>query len=280
MALFYPLSLAMENFTALVFYLFTLLADTYKIYLRNGRLMAVIAVPIISLQTLFYVFNCFPITPSMTELIMVHTYKLALAAPGTLGFINLSIGLQKEINIFFVITQLIFLPFSVMGSFYFLAYTTNASALIHGGKKITKEDVVSRTTRSFKRPLVTYFYITLFVLGFFSLCLITLVPFMRILGGDPFTPHVSAIVLSVPAAVFYNYLAVVWELALVISIVEEKFGIEALGKAAQIVKGMKLQGFILNLLLTILSLILMLCFGLFNIHCVLLQMQENSWRRS
>ncbi|XWS70903.1 hypothetical protein CRYUN_Cryun03dG0090000 [Craigia yunnanensis] len=36
-------------------------------------------------------------------------------------------------------------------------------------------------------------------------------------------------------------------------IVEEKYGIEALAKAAQIVNGMKLRGFILNLLLTIVS---------------------------
>ncbi|XVE63426.1 hypothetical protein DITRI_Ditri07aG0019700 [Diplodiscus trichospermus] len=225
--------------------------------------MAFIAVVIIFLQTMLYLFNVFSITPLITDLIMKQSYRLALAAPGTPEFAKLLTGLQKDTNIFLVV-ELIFLLISLIVSFFFLVSTTYASALIHGEKMITIKDLVSTTTRSLKRPFVTCFYVTLFVFGYVSLCLITLAPLVLILGGDRVTSQVAAIVLSVPVAVFYTYLSVVWDLALVVSIVEEKMGIEALGKAAQIVKGMKLQGFILNLLLTILSLILMQCFRLIS----------------
>ncbi|XVE63427.1 hypothetical protein DITRI_Ditri07aG0019800 [Diplodiscus trichospermus] len=216
--------------------------------------MAFIAVVIISLQTMLYLFNVFSITPLITNLIMKQTYKHALAAPGTPEFAKLLTGLQKDVNIFLVV-ELIFLLISLMVSFFLLVSTTYASALIHGGQV---------------------------------------------------TSEMAATVLSVPVTVFYTYLSVVWDLALVVSIVEGKMGIEALGKAAQIVKAMKLQGFILNLLLTIISLILMQCFRLISkikqpeatqivismvavslawmgclgnsIHCALLWMQENSWR--
>ena len=151
---------------------------------------------------------------------------------------------------------------SAIASVFFAVSTTYASALIHGGKKISIKDFVSRTIRSLKRPLVTCFYITLFVFGYLCLCLATLFPLLLILGGGQVTSSVSSILLSISAAVFYTYLSVVWNLALVISVIEEQFGIEALGKAAQIVKGMKLQALILNLLLTILSSILLQCFRL------------------
>ncbi|XVF47744.1 hypothetical protein PTKIN_Ptkin03bG0135500 [Pterospermum kingtungense] len=174
--------------------------------------------------------------------------------------------MEKDIKTL-VVVEWIFLLIGGAASLLFLVLTTYASALIHGGKKISIKNLVSRTIRSFKGPLVTCFYSIIFDFGYLCLCLVTLLPFELILGvGDDgqVTSSPSTILLSIPAAVFYTYLTVVWNLAFVISVVEEKYGIEALGKAAQIVKGMKLQGFILNLLLTILSLILLQCFRLMN----------------
>ena len=49
-------------------------------------------------------------------------------------------------------------------------------------------------------------------------------------------------------ACLYFYLAIVWTLAIVVSILEEKCGIEALAKAGEIVNGLKLRGFLLKLL--------------------------------
>lgn len=51
-----------------------------------------------------------------------------------------------------------------------------------------------------------------------------------------------------------TYLAVVWNLALVVSVLEEICGIEALGKAEQLIKGSKQRGFSLNILFGALSL--------------------------
>ena len=48
--------------------------------------------------------------------------------------------------------------------------------------------------------------------------------------------------------IFYLHLSVVWTLAIVVSVIEEKSGIQALGRAARLVKGMKLKGFLLKLL--------------------------------
>ncbi|KAK6248132.1 hypothetical protein QUC31_019697 [Theobroma cacao] len=165
--------------------------------------------------------------------------------------------MQKDVKIYVGVEWIFLLIIAVASSFLAIS-TTHASALIHGGKKISFKDLVLRTARSLKRPFVTCFYITLFGLSDIFLCLVTLLPLVLILGSEV-TSSVFAILLSISAMVFYTYLSVVWNLSLLISVLEEPFGIEALGKAAQTVKGMKLQGFILNLLLTILPLILLQC---------------------
>ena len=53
----------------------------------------------------------------------------------------------------------------------------------------------------------------------------------------------SATIIFILAVVFLSYLSVVWDLAFVVSVLEEKRGIDALGRAAELVKGLKLNGF-------------------------------------
>ncbi|XP_022728795.1 uncharacterized protein LOC111284383 [Durio zibethinus] len=209
--------------------------DAYKVYLKNGRLMAFIAVIIISLHTMIYLLNIFSITPWITDFITKQSYQLLFATPGSPEFTNLVIGTVKDLKIFLVV-ELVFLLISAIASLFFAISTTYASALIHGGKNISIKDLVSTTIRSLKRPLITCFYITLFLLGYLSLCFTTLLLLAMILGigGDQITSAFSAILLTVSATVFYTFESVVWNLSLVISVLEEKFGIEALGKAAQI----------------------------------------------
>lgn len=81
-----------------------------------------------------------------------------------------------------------------------------------------------------------------------------------------FPDHVtlSEIIILIPAVVFLSYLAVVWNLAFVVSVLEEKCGIDALGRAAVLVKGFKLSGFFLNIVFGIPSLVLIPGFRLAN----------------
>ncbi|OMO51022.1 hypothetical protein CCACVL1_30051 [Corchorus capsularis] len=243
----------MENFIPLLLDLLTLLVDTYKIYLKNGRLMALIAALIISLHSMLYLFNIFSLKPLISDLLIKQSFLL-LTSPGTPEFTNVFVGIQSDIKIFAGV-EWIFLLLSAIASIFFTVSITHASALIRGGKTTSMKDLVIRTIRSWKRPFVTSFYITLFSLGYIFLSLITLLPLVLILGNQVISSY-SGILLSILAMVFYIYLSVVWNLSIIVSILEEKSGIQALGKADGIVKGMKLQGFILSLVLTILSVIL------------------------
>ena len=76
----------------------------------------------------------------------------------------------------------------------------------------------------------------------------------------PSRPSTFSYVITIPIVIFYCFLAVAWNLSIVIAVLEEKGGLEAIGKAAELVKGMKLQGFLLNILSEILASVVYLGF--------------------
>ncbi|OMO51023.1 hypothetical protein CCACVL1_30052 [Corchorus capsularis] len=63
-------------------------------------------------------------------------------------------------------------------------------------------------------------------------------------------------ILDEALCLILSYFDLIWDLSIVVSILEEKTGIQALRKTAEMVKGIKLQGFILSLVLIISSEIL------------------------
>ncbi|KAF8400420.1 hypothetical protein HHK36_013718 [Tetracentron sinense] len=78
---------------------------------------------------------------------------------------------------------------------------------------------------------------------FITFCLVSLF-------GITATINASAVAYigksTVLAAMFYLYLVTVWVLSLVVSIVEEDcYGMKALGKARELIKGRKVPGFVL-----------------------------------
>lgn len=80
-----------------------------------------------------------------------------------------------------------------------------------------------------------------------------LVPLNLILG---FTGIIPRLTLAVPFIFFYIYISVGWNLSFIVSILEEKAGIGALGKAGRIVEGVRVQGFVINLVAMILFMVL------------------------
>ncbi|CAI9754751.1 unnamed protein product [Fraxinus pennsylvanica] len=61
------------------------------------------------------------------------------------------------------------------------------------------------------------------------------------------------------AYIFYLYISVAWIMAIVVTVNEEEiYGMKAMGKPAKIVKGNRVNGFVLNILLNLVSLVIYL----------------------
>lgn len=247
----------MESYT--LFGFMAILGESLKNFLKHGKLMASITLLILSLRSLLFLANTFSIKPLLKDLITNATF-LQLTTPGTSEFAKLVTAVLQDLQVFAGL-EWIFIVTIYVTSLFCAATTVLASGVTHRGIDISIKELLLRVVKSWKRPFITWFYIALFELGYGFLTWATLIPLVLI-----FPDHVtfSAIIIFILAAVFLSYLAVVWNLAFVVSVLEEKCGIDALGRAAELVKGLKLCGFFLNIVFGILSLVLIPGFRLVN----------------
>ncbi|XP_023903704.1 uncharacterized protein LOC112015528 [Quercus suber] len=236
-----------------------ILGESLKNFLKHGKLMASITSLILSIHSLLFLANTFSIKPLLKDLITNAAF-LQLTTPGTSQFAKLVTAVRQDLQVFAGL-EWIFIVTTYVTSIFCAATTILASGVTHRGIDISIKELLLRVVKSWKRPFITFFYLTLFELGYCFLTWATLIPLVLI-----FPDHVtlSAIIIFIPAVVFLCYLAVVWNLALVVSVLEEKCGIDALGRAGVLVKGFKLSGVFLNIVFGIPSLVVIPGFRLAN----------------
>ncbi|KAM7252716.1 hypothetical protein ACFE04_008225 [Oxalis oulophora] len=231
-------------------------AEVKQISTKQSKLIPLIGILTIFINSLIYILNILSTKSLFTDLITKQAFLL-ITSPTTPEFFDLLVNIKDDIKILFGLEG-IYILVNLTTSLLLLIATVLASSLLYGGKHISLLDLVERTIKSFKRPLVTGFYVTLFITGYIFLILGTLLPVVFIVGGPVWFSLSISYIFTILVLIFFTYLDVVWTLAFVLSIVEEKYGMEALGKAAAILKGMKLKGFILNLIFTTFSVVLSL----------------------
>lgn len=224
-----------------------ILKQTYKVSLRNGNLIPFITLLFLLLHTILFLSNFFSIKSFIKNLVLkLFNFLLVLNGPSSSSsdFTKLLIVMKDDVQVVAGL-EFVFLVATSFASLFFSAATIIASAATFGGKGLYLKDLLSRLWMSWKRAFVTLFYVTLLNLGYSIFVISFVLPLVLTVGIEFIMSafHVTAIA----ATIFYCYLSVVWNLAIVVSVLEEKCGIEALGKAGRLVEGMKLEGFLLNL---------------------------------
>ena len=236
-----------------------ILGESLKNFLRHGKLMASITLLILSLHSLLFLANTFSIKPLLKDLVTNAAF-LQFTTPGTSEFAKLVTAVRQDLQVFAGL-EWIFIVTTYATSLFCAATTILASGVTHRGIDISIKELLLRVVKSWKRPFITFFYLTLLELGY---CFLTWAPLIPLVLIFPDHVTLSAIIIFIPAAVFLSYLAVVWNLAFVVSVLEEKCGIDALGRAAVLAKGFKLSGFFLNIVFGIPSLVVIPGFRLAN----------------
>ncbi|KAI3423783.1 uncharacterized protein J3R85_010790, partial [Psidium guajava] len=174
---------------------------------------------------------------------------LLITSPTSTEYSYLLMSIQKNIGLFFGLEWVFVLLYSLC-SILFSTATIYASAIAHGGKNLSATDLARGVARSWTRPFITFFYITLFGVGYLFLVVALMVPLVLPRA------KIATVTLCILAALFYAHLAVVWTLGLVVSVLEEdKSGLEALAKAGRLVKGREVHGFALSLVIVALSIL-------------------------
>lgn len=233
-----------------------ILMEALKLTWKNKKFLLLITLlvlppfTILSLGSSFFVFFLMSVVASKEALLSLDgndqsKTKQALA------------GIQKDFRVLVGI-ELCFFIALWMVILLAMETTVYSSAMAYVGKDFTLKGMLSRIKTTLKRPAITWFYVSFFSAAYviFIMVLIWLV----LPEGGAFIALVA--LMSFSAVAVYLYLAAVWTLGLIISIIEDDcYGLVALSKAGKLIRGRKFQGFILMLFLAVIALALCACMG-------------------
>ncbi|KAJ9550936.1 hypothetical protein OSB04_014981 [Centaurea solstitialis] len=224
--------------------------ETFKATGRNKKLL----VPILLLVFL-----------SISQLDLAHNYILA---PLDEHYENLELQLARnprtcddlgydfptcratiDNTLEYFLFQAIFLAFSSIVLLVFFVATVSSTYEAYNAKALGPKEMLSKIRTSWTKPIITSFYMILITLG------IVLLVFISSLTAKIFVvnswSHVYFGGINVLILVWYFYVAALWIFSVVVSVLEEGFvGVKAIGRAAELMSGKRLQASILMIFFT------------------------------
>lgn len=230
--------------------LFGIFRESIKTISRNGKLL----VPIILFMFL-----------SMSQLDLVETYIIAplddylglhLANHPYMGH-DLSHNNEQSPNpgavdeiLKILLEKLIFLTFSSIITYVFFVCTVLSSYEAYTAKVLGPKELLSKIRTSWKKPLVTSFYMILITLGI--ACFAFLSSFIASISKEHIWLSLFFEAITLFIQVSYLYVAALWLVSVIVSVLEEGFdGVKAIGRATDLISGKRIQAFMMMVLFII-----------------------------
>ncbi|KAI3709173.1 hypothetical protein L2E82_38932 [Cichorium intybus] len=229
---------------------FEIIRESFKTTRRNGKVLG----PILLL--VFVSFSILDFAQKYMLAPVIKDFVLQLAKyPNMVQDLSNSVDLTiyagalndvREIVLF----KLVIMSCSSIITLTFLVAIVSSSYEAYTAKVLSPKDLSLKIINSWKRPLETSFYMILLSLGMVLLYIFSF-GITTILAVNSWAlMFTGAIVLSIP--VCYFYMATIWIVSMVVSILEEGYGgVKAIGRAAELMKGKRLQASLMMVLFAV-----------------------------
>ncbi|KAK8954892.1 hypothetical protein KSP39_PZI001690 [Platanthera zijinensis] len=224
-----------------------ILGESLSLPAKNKRLMLPAMVLCFVPNSVLLMGNYISLYPLLLNL-LVKIYLITKEDPSTPQFFDAIVGLKNDAEAF-VHARIIFLVVSCAISAFSMMVMVNSSLLACSGQQSTLRDVMLRMKSNWLPVFVTYIYFALLYTGYtvLSVCFIA-VP-MLTANGSAVSVGAGG-VAGLLARLLFAYLAAVWTVGLVVAVAEEGcFGLEALWRGGEMVRGRKIQAFLISLML-------------------------------
>ncbi|KAF8369733.1 hypothetical protein HHK36_032243 [Tetracentron sinense] len=191
------------------------LLDSFKILFRNPRIfISIFTILLLPLSLLLFAFS---LSSYSLKSEIYHLEALALASPTRFEARHLWKESRVDSLTLLRLKALFFVPSYVL-SLLATITAVNSTALAYAGKRPNWETTVTAVRDTWKRPLVTSIFVYVIMLAYVHVPL-TFSAFVGI-------PH-ARLFVAVLGVVFEVYLMAVLSLTMVVSVMEERFGWEA-----------------------------------------------------
>ncbi|XP_076887091.1 uncharacterized protein LOC143537116 [Bidens hawaiensis] len=243
--------------------LFGIFYESYKIIISWRKIFSQITLTLI-LSLAFIFLAHLEISHSLFKDIKHTEFEKEVTRPGTKRYSNLSDTLSSEWITFWLFKVAYFTILLIL-SLLSTAAVVYTIASVYTGRELTFKKVTSVVPKVWKRLMVTFLcmFVTFFVYNFLAffvmvICLVIL----------PFNA-VGAIILYVVLIIYlmgFVYMTVIWQLASVVSVLESSYGIKAMTKSKDLIKGNRVVAIAVFFLLNLSFFLIQFLFEVFVVH--------------
>ncbi|KAK9713258.1 hypothetical protein RND81_06G015400 [Saponaria officinalis] len=176
----------------------------------------------------------------LSQTILKNEDTLEATQVGTPTFNDENNKISSEFATLWVI-KLVYLTFSLVFSLLSTSAVVYTVACIYTGKEITYKKIMSVVPKVWKRVMVTFLwnfgimfaYNMLFVL---IIVIITII-FLNQYNQITLTGALLTLITLILYLIGFVYMSVIWQIASVISVMEDTYGIQAMAKSQRLIKG-------------------------------------------
>ncbi|XP_049412782.1 uncharacterized protein LOC125875790 [Solanum stenotomum] len=236
-----------------IFGFLSILKESLQLIPRNGKLLALTCFLQILFSSILLSILNFELNFLFHDIIL-KTSILSTSIDDTFKLMEIIADIKEDFRIFLIIYVSILVSLSLISFLY-----TIATIILSSNINISLKEFVLKISNAFKYAFITRLYTNMLSIGYFFIVLF-LLSAISISSSNIFLFSIG-IFVGIISFIFFLYLSIVWILALVISVIEEDcYGIKAIEKAGRLIKGNRLNGFMLNILFSIISSLLYLCY--------------------
>ncbi|KAL0449835.1 UNVERIFIED_CONTAM: hypothetical protein Slati_1539900 [Sesamum latifolium] len=214
---------------------FGVLKESYNIVSSWTKIFSQITLSMILPLSLIYLAHI-QISELLFTNIMHDEWVLDRTPVGSRSYNKVSDVLSSEWTAFFLFKIAYFLFFIVLAllSTSAVVYTI---ACIYTAKEVTLAKVMSVVPKVWKRLMVTFIWNFIIVFAYNIVSLLVLILGLILFGGIPALVIAFVVVFTVLYLVGFLYVTMIWHLATVVSVLEDSYGLNAMTKSQDLIKG-------------------------------------------
>lgn len=149
-----------------------------------------------------------------------------------------------------LLVKLMFLAFSIIIELVLFIAVVSSSYEAYTAKLFEPKDVLLKIKTSWKKAIITSFYMFLITWGVTCLAFTSFIIATISAANSWSRLYFGAITILI--LISYLYVAALWTLSMVVSVLEEGFnGVKAIGRATELMNGKKLQAFLMMVLFVV-----------------------------
>lgn len=225
--------------------IFKILCEAFKLPTKNLKLILPILLLYFLTSSLFSVALYLSTNPIIGDLVL-KLMSIASIDPSSPEYAIIIAAIVKDLKELLCIEAIFIVTSYIISSLLEIA-TFHAFSLASSGKPSTK-DLLCRLGNGFKGPMITKLYVTFLGQGY-TFLLIAVVGIFVFIARGSMVLITSGVILALLWLILYLYLAMVWLMSVAISVVEDDYyGLDAIFKATETVRGRRRQGALLMLI--------------------------------